>query len=217
MSDRGFICSRRAAAAAMRYMHAHNVALAFDNSSGDFMMLVRCNYDMDSVEECEFEVGVCVQDGQTTLARALKYEVEGDFDDDAEDLFVVGSCEVDDIAKLEPDDAAVGALVRLVNEVHNWRICNCAKGFAKWGDPECLLCMFTASDAELDAMETSDPCLVCREACGSRWVKVMDCCKCKLHERCFARWAEQNAKCPHCRAEIPDAAVDAVVTVIVGD
>jgi hypothetical protein len=211
----GFVKSLKALWSTMIKMHARNDGVIFDNESGDFKMLVRCSYDVDSPEEAEFEVCIIVEDGQTTLSKILKYELDGEYDDDEEDVFVVGSVDVDDIKDLSDDSPEVKWLMKTINEIYEWRFCNCGKGFVKEEDVECMRCMLTATDADMEAVEHGEECLVCRDPCGRRWVKTMTCCGAIVHSRCFARWAENHDTCPHCRAESSDTqVVDAVITIL---
>ena len=211
----GFVRSLKALWATMVKMHARNDGVIFDNASRDFKMLVRCSYDSDSPEEAEFEACIIVDEDQTSLADVLKYELDGEFDDDEEDVFVVGSVDVDDMKDLNDESPEVKWFMKTINEIYEWRFCNCGKGFVKEDDVECMRCTLTATDADMEAAKNGPECLVCREPCGRRWVKTMPCCGCVVHTRCFSRWTERHDTCPHCRAESTDAQiVDAVITIL---
>lgn len=212
----GFVKSKRALVDTMRKMHANNEGVIFDNASGEFKMLIRCSYESDSPEEVEFEVCIIVEEDQTALSKLLKYELDGEFDDDEEDLYIVGSVDIEDVSKIDENDPGVSWFMTTINEVFEWRFCNCSNGFVKRDEIECLRCSLTATDADMDAIAEGTPdCMVCLDPCGRRWVKTMPCCGCKLHSRCFLRWSERNSKCPHCRAASTDSqVVNAVITIL---
>jgi hypothetical protein len=202
----------------MAKMHSRNEGIIFDNVDGSLKLMARPVFeDEESAgsDDVEFQVAILNEDDDDDLAKALEHEFDGAFDMEDDNTFIVDGIEIDKMSEVDPKHVAVEKFRMLVNRVHAWRLCDCGVGFVKDADDTfCMRCAMTCSDAERTILEDPEnACVICMEPSGTRYSRILDCCKKRVHDKCLKRWLSTSNSCPHCRQTVNNR-VDVIIDLI---
>lgn len=151
-------------------------------------------------QDVAFDICILPPPDDDKFLELLRLDVDGYFEDEVEDVFVLDSfCfRVPETTSDPTAHPQLQAAMAVWNKVLELRVCPCQAYFIKDAASICLHCAMTnrTPDPEMH------PCAICQENGLVRHMKCQDCCSGYLHHACVARYMAKvrDAPCPLCKS-----------------
>lgn len=176
--------------ATLKRLHILDDGVLFWNEQRTFKIMLR-NDPVDS-ETLACELAIIIDEDDDALAKILEMCSDGYMEDSCTYVAHTWSFPMEHFTVEE-----AAKIMHVLNEVHQYRACDCGKYIIKDEGTMCYFCQMTSSAPDRECHF----CPICCEDGVAMHMVEQPCCKQRLHTRCLKTWKSKsnNDRCPFCR------------------